>query len=203
MEAVYGRGMPRPHASQPIGRPSEVLIGARHAALDRETFSMDRLIPTPIGELSFRDATDADLGFLAQLYASTRQEELKQVPWTEEQKADFLRMQFDAQHSFYRRQFPDADFLVMTLDERPIGRIYIDRREDEIRLVDIAFLPEFRGGGAGKAVLDRLLDEGRQQGKIVRIHVERFNPALRLYRRLGFEEVDNHGVYYLMEWKPE
>ncbi|MCP4663054.1 MAG: GNAT family N-acetyltransferase [bacterium] len=47
-----------------------------------------------------------------------------------------------------------------------------------------------------------LLTEAEEAGKPVRIHVERFNPAMRLYERLGFTQVDDQGVYYLMEWSP-
>ena len=47
-----------------------------------------------------------------------------------------------------------------------------------------------------------VLAEGQRVGKPVRIHVERNNPALRLYHRLGFSSVEDQGVYYLMEWRP-
>ena len=34
------------------------------------------------------------------------------------------------------------------------------------------------------------------------IHVEMSNPARRLYERLGFAPVEEHGVYLLMERRP-
>ncbi len=43
-----------------------------------------------------------------------------------------------------------------------------------------------------------LLAEGERTGKTVSIHVERHNPALGLYDRLGFRPVGEHGVYVLM-----
>ena len=82
----------------------------------------------------------------------------------------------------------------------PIGRLYVDRRTEEIRIIDIALLPEYRGKGVGSKLIRALLDEAEQERMPVRIHVERFNPALRLYRRLGFKVVEDEGVYYLMEW---
>ena len=39
-------------------------------------------------------------------------------------------------------------------------------------------------------------------GRPVGIMVEKFNPAMRLYRRLGFTDVAEHGVYQEMEWLP-
>ena len=51
-------------------------------------------------------------------------------------------------------------------------------------------------------LLRQVMDRGAAAGKPVTIHVEEFNPALSLYRRLGFEHVDTNGVYFLMRWTP-
>lgn len=167
----------------------------------------DRPIVTaaPSG-LSYRWITDADLPFLAEVYASTRREEVARTPWSDEQRQAFLRWQFENQHQHYQQYYPDCEFLVIEKDavgrREPIGRLYVDRWEDEIRLVDIALLPEHRGGGLGGKILGALLEEGREKGLPVSIHVEYNNPALRLYKRLGFRHVDSNGVYYLMRWNP-
>lgn len=124
------------------------------------------------------------------------------VPWSDQEKDDFLRFQFDAQHKYYMQQFPKAAFDLVLLGGEPIGRLYIDRREDEIRLIDIALLPESRGQGLGGAIMQDILAEGEEAGKLVRIHVEHNNPAMRLYLRLGFEKIEEQGVYHLMEWTP-
>ncbi len=151
---------------------------------------------------TLRPITDADLDFLRRVYASTREDELAPVPWSDEQKTEFLGFQFHAQHTHYQEHFPDAAFDVIELEGRPVGRLYIDRREDEIRLVDIALLTEYRGRGLGGEILEEILDEGRQKGLLVRIHVEHNNPAMRLYLRLGFRKIEEQGVYHLMEWAP-
>jgi len=159
-----------------------------------------RHLPSVIG---FRPITDDDLAFLSQLYASTRAEEVAQVAdWSEEQKKQFLQMQFDAQHSYYQEQFSQAEYLLIEQSGEPIGRIYIDRRADEIRLIDIALLPAARGNRLGAALLEELLDEARGNALPVRIHVEKNNPAMRLYVRLGFVRIEDQGVYDLMEWSP-
>ncbi len=152
--------------------------------------------------IRFRAANNADIPFLCTLYASTRADELSQLDWSEEQKTTFLKMQFDAQHHHYHEQFPATDFLVIEQDGAQIGRVYIDRREDELRLIDIALMPETRNQGLGGALLLDLLDEAQNTGLPVRIHVETFNPAMRLYLRLGFKPVEDRGVYQLMEWLP-
>ncbi len=151
----------------------------------------------------FRPITDSDRTFLLKLYGSTRTDELALTGWTEDQKKEFLNQQFSAQHTYYQENFPNASFLIIQDGETPVGRIYTDRRPDEIRLIDIALLPDYRGRGLGTALLEELIAEASKAGKPLRIHVEKFNPALRLYERLGFRHIADSGVYFLMEWSPE
>lgn len=152
--------------------------------------------------IAFRAMTAEDQPFLKRLYASTRTEELAQTDWSEAEKASFLEFQFSAQHKFYTEQFTEAEFHIVLLEGEPIGRLYVDRREAEIRLIDIALLPEHRGKGIGSSLVRDLLAEGARISKPIRIHVEQFNSALRLYERLGFRRIADKGVYYLMEWTP-
>ncbi|MCA9032060.1 MAG: GNAT family N-acetyltransferase, partial [Planctomycetaceae bacterium] len=135
-------------------------------------------------------------------YASTREEELRPVPWSNEDKAAFLKMQFDAQHNHYMKEFASASFDVIELDGEAIGRLYLDRWDDQIRIIDIALLPTSRGQGIGGEIMQSILAEATSAGKAVTIHVEGNNPAQRLYKRLGFKKVDDTGVYHLMRWDP-
>ena len=150
--------------------------------------------------LNFRRITDADLAFLARVYASIRAEELAVTDWSDERKAAFLDHQFQAQHAHYQRYYPNADWLVTAHQGRDIGRLYIERWPSQHRIIDIAFLPEHCGKGFGAALLGDLMDEATAAGKAVSIHVEKLNPAMRLYRRLGFVTEEDKGVYDLMRW---
>jgi ribosomal protein S18 acetylase RimI-like enzyme len=150
--------------------------------------------------LTFRPIADADLPFLARVYASTRAEEIAVTPWTDQQKAAFLDMQFHAQHTHYQQYYPEADWLVTMRAGEDIGRLYIERWPSQHCIIDIAFLPEHRGKGLGDALLRDLMDEAAAAGKAVSIHVEKYNPAMRLYRRLGFKTEEDKGVYDLMRW---
>lgn len=161
--------------------------------------SLSSRLPKAVG---FRAITDADLPFLSQLYASTRADELATVPWSEEEKQQFLSMQFNAQHRYYQEHFQQAQFLIIEHQQQAIGRVYVDRRDDELRLIDIALTPEQRQQGLGSALLQDLLQEASERQLPIRIHVEQFNPALRLYQRLGFELIEDKGVYQYMEWVP-
>jgi ribosomal protein S18 acetylase RimI-like enzyme len=121
------------------------------------------------------------------------------VPWDDAQKHTFLRMQYDAQDAWWRENYAQASFDVIVADGEPVGRLYVHRGESEIRIVDIALLPEYRGGGIGTRLLQDLVDEADAAGKSVTIHVERLNPALRLYERLGFSLAEDKGVHLLLE----
>ena len=153
--------------------------------------------------ITLRPISDADLDFLCRVYGSTRTEELAQTDWDEATKAAFLRSQFEAQHRHYHEHYAAARFELILLDGESIGRVYVARWAHEIRIVDIALLPAFRGRGIGTALLEQILSEGRQRGVPVTIHVERFNPALRWYERLGFRLAEDKGVYLFLHMTPE
>ena len=151
--------------------------------------------------MTLRPVRDDDGEFLYRVYAGTRSDELAVTGWSDEEKEEFLRMQFRAQHTHYHENFGGADFLIIEKDGTPIGRLYLERRTDEHRIIDIALLPGERGAGLGGALMGQILLEAAAAGKMVRIHVERNNPAMHLYERLGFRKVEDQGVYWLMEWK--
>lgn len=153
-------------------------------------------------QLTLRPSTENDLDFLKEVYASTRLDELNITGWTQEQLDDFLTMQFNAQHRFYKEQFAEADFDIVQCNGSDVGRLYLDDRDEEIRIVDIALLPQFRGLGLGTRLLDQVMTRANSERKFVRIHVEKNNPALTLYQRLDFTDVADKGVYLLMEKSP-
>jgi len=149
-----------------------------------------------------RPSNAADTDFLYSVYASTRAEEMARVDWTTEQQESFLRMQFRAQTQFYVENYPGAEFQVIMLNNQPIGRLYIHRRDNEIRIMDIALLPDHRNAGIGSTLLQEILEQGKNLHLPVTVHVEQFNPAMHLYQRMGFQPKEDKGVYLLMEWSP-
>jgi N-acetylglutamate synthase-like GNAT family acetyltransferase len=155
-----------------------------------------------MSELTLRPITADDLSFLYQVYAGTRMAELAQTDWPAGQKSAFLQQQFTAQHEYYQANYPAARFQIIERQGTPIGRLYVDRWADQIRIMDIALLPDQRGHGVGTQLLETILSEGRQASLPVTIHVERFNPALCWYERLGFRVVEDKGVYYFLKWTP-
>ena len=153
--------------------------------------------------VGYRPAGEADLPFLFQVYASTRVEELAQTGWPAELQNVFLRQQFEAQHHHYRTYYPAAEWLVVQCRGEDVGRLYLEEWPGQLRIIDIALLPSARGHGLGAAILSDTLAMAAARGKAASIHVEKNNPAMRLYRRLGFLTVEDKGVYDLMEWHPD
>jgi ribosomal protein S18 acetylase RimI-like enzyme len=154
------------------------------------------------GNVELRPVAAGDRAFLCRVYASTRTEELAVVPWDDVQKEVFLRAQFDAQDRWYGEHYARASRHVVLVGGEPAGRLYVHRGADEIRIVDIALLPAHRGNGVGTSLLRDLLAEAEAAGKRLTIHVERLNPALRLYERLGFSLAEDKGVYLFLERRP-
>lgn len=149
-----------------------------------------------------RSETGEDIDFLSRLYISTRWEELQQTGWTDAQKQAFLHQQFTFQYTHYQQHYADAARGILQQDDIPRGRLYLLQMPGDLRIVDISLLPEWRGQGIGAALIGAVFELARSRRSIVSIHVESFNPARRLYDRLGFQEVADLGVYRRMQWTP-
>lgn len=150
-----------------------------------------------------RPATDLDDEFLLEVYASTRVDELFGLGWDAAQVRDFVQMQHRAQTKEYRTRFPDADYSIITLSARSVGRLWVDHHDEEIRILDITVLPADRGRGIGTTLLRRLQSDAASAGVPLRDSVLIDNPrAEALYRRLGFVQVGEQGMYRSMEWLP-
>lgn len=147
--------------------------------------------------LGSRAATEEDDSFLQELFASTRPQELAFFGANEEQKRAFVIMQF----SILPRSYPKAEHTIILAGNVPIGRTIIDRHRDELRLVDIALLPDFRNCGIGALLVQQLLDEGRERQLPVRLQVFKYGAAVPFYERLGFRSIDDDGSYLKMEWR--
>lgn len=150
--------------------------------------------------LRLRAATDADEPLLFEVYAASRAAEMAQTSWTPEQQFAFVAMQHRAQAAAYRERHPDGRFLVVERDGTGIGRLYLARLDGgELRVLDIALLPAWCGKGIGSALLRAVFAFADAEHSMVSLHVEAWNPAMRLYARLGFVEAARNDVYVRME----
>lgn len=155
---------------------------------------------TASAHFTLRPAEPRDEAFLFALYASTREEEMSAWGWDEAQKQAFLRLQFRGQQQHYQTAYQGADHSIIMIAGRAAGRLMTLRTESEIRLVDIALLPEDRGKGIGERLMRDLQQQARESGIPLRLHVERFNRAARFYERLGFRVIEDRGTHFFMQW---
>ncbi len=155
----------------------------------------------PAHLVTVRPATRDDEDFLFQLFATTRPE-LSLLNLEESQKRALIKMQFDAQRQQYDACYPQAESGIILSDGQAVGRLLVDRSEREIVLIDIALLPEHRNRGIGTGLIRKLLGDAAGAGKAVRLHVLKSNPALRLYERLGFYQVEDQSMYFEMKCEP-
>jgi RimJ/RimL family protein N-acetyltransferase len=154
--------------------------------------------------ITLRPVTPEDEEFLLKVYASARAEELAQTPWSDSQREAFLRMQLAAQQSHYRQHNPTATHDLIFLDSEAIGRLYVARREQEVRILDITILHEYRNRGVGTELIKGLMEEAARRGQPLNIYVEFYNPSYKLFERLGFSKVeraDDDGINHLLEWR--
>jgi ribosomal protein S18 acetylase RimI-like enzyme len=152
------------------------------------------------GAVALRPVAEGDRAFLVELYGSVREPELARVPWDGVTKRAFIEHQFSAQDAHYREHYPGATLDVIEIDDEPAGRLYVHRGPRDIRIMDIALAPAFRGRGIGSELLRSLIGEADTSERTLSIHVEANNPARRLYERLGFRLAGEHGVYLLMSY---
>jgi ribosomal protein S18 acetylase RimI-like enzyme len=151
-------------------------------------------------EIGLRPSGPADREFLLRVYVSTRLDELAGLLWDQSAKDSFLRSQAEAQDADYRLRRPNAQFLVITADGEDVGRLYrVELAGEELRLMDIALVPEWRGRGIGTALIGDLVTEARERGLLLSLHVEHHNPVRRLYDRLGFHVAAQDDVNARME----
>lgn len=150
--------------------------------------------------ITVRDEQPSDEAFLFELYASTRREELDAWGWPPEMRSAFLTMQFKASRG-YRSTFPEAEFQIVMLDGVNAGRLIIHRTREELRVVDIALLPQHRNAGIGTALLRRIFGEAAATKKPLRLQVLKGSRAGGLYQRLGFEKTGETELHFDMEWR--
>lgn len=148
-------------------------------------------------------AGEADQGFLFEVYAATRREEVASWGWPDQEQDRFLRMQFQVRDRAYSQQYPGLERSVVLVGPRRVGAALLARSAREIHLVDIALLPEFRGRGIGTAVLQALQREAEGTGRTLSLCVEKGNhPARLLYERLGFARTGETATHLAMAWRP-
>jgi ribosomal protein S18 acetylase RimI-like enzyme len=151
-------------------------------------------------KITLRPIGPEDEPFLLALYATTRQLELSQVPWDDKQKEAFVTHQFLAQRLHYQSHYPEASYDLVLQNDQPIGRLYVLREAEEMRILDLSLIPESRNQGIGTRLIQGVMEEAKAGNRRLRIYLETFNPSVSLFERLGFRVIQNDNMNLLLEW---
>lgn len=152
--------------------------------------------------ISLRPVTPGDEEILLEIYKRSRGDDLRGLGWTEDRINEFLGMQYDAHKHFLESEYQRATDEVILCEGEPAGRLFVERREHEIRVIDLALLPEHRNNGIGEFLIRRLQNEARLEVKPLRLQVIRFNRAVNFFERSGFVRTSETGTHFQMEWVP-
>ena len=152
--------------------------------------------------ISTRPVTSDDHEFLFEVYQSSRGDDLRGLGWEQARVIEFLRMQYEAHQQFHDREFKNATDEIILVGGERAGRLVIERREHEIRWIDLSLLPQFQNSGVGSFLIRKIQDDARRTRKPLRLQIIRFNRAVNLFERLGFVRTSETGTHFQLEWTP-
>lgn len=140
-------------------------------------------------ELKFERASGADVEAIFALSKALidQYEDVESIDY--DKVLQWVRRKIDTQIGEYQRVLMDGDLA---------GYVHFHLDGERMELDDLYILPEYRGRGIGTAVVEKCCAETE---KPVYLYVFRRNEgAVRLYRRLGFEIVQEVGSSrYIMQ----
>lgn len=145
-------------------------------------------------EIELRPVFPEDREILVKIYESSREIELSMTNWGVEQRRAFAELQLEAQTRHYAETYPDATHSIILFKGESAGRLYVNRGDTQIAILDISVLPEYRDRGIATQLIQGLISEARPAKKSIRVYVESFNPAQRLFIGLGFQAVEQEGI---------
>ena len=162
--------------------------------------SVASAVPVMSEILTLRPTRADDQEFLYRLFYSVHTEKLRLVPLGEEEKTKLVELMYQGFTRHYSSLAPVSDDRLILLNNESIGRMILLQTREEIRLADLAILPEYRKRGIGSALIGQVQTESMMSKRPVRLQVAQFDRALGLYRRLGFYKTDVEGPYIHLEW---
>jgi len=154
-----------------------------------------------------RAAGPGDEAFLYEMFVASREREFGPLP--AEMRDTIAREQFAILQNGVKTDHPDAQqFVVIAPNtsgdvEIRVGMLLLAEHPDALWVIDLALDPAHRNRGFGSAILRSLMESCRRSGKIMKGSVTPYNPARRLYARLGIRELGADRGYIALEWRPE
>jgi ribosomal protein S18 acetylase RimI-like enzyme len=152
--------------------------------------------------LNLRPAGPEDEPLLHALFAEDKQAELAGAGMPAALVQTLVEMQYRGRQTTYTARYPESEDSILLGDfDEPVGRLLLHRKPGCWRIVDIAVLAAHRGRGLGTRALEDCQRRAAAVGASLELHVERQNPAQRLYRRQGFQIASEDAIGLEMVWR--
>lgn len=130
---------------------------------------------SPVTDMDFRQATPVDFDYCAKLYFAAMAATIRE-----------FELDIDKHLTGFRDRWSAAETRIITRDDADIGWLQAAAEGDALFLKQLFVDASLRCQGIGTEVMHRLIDEAARAGCAMTLAVVKTNPALRLYRRLGF-----------------
>lgn len=125
--------------------------------------------------LSFRQATEADIPLLLDLWRDTMSVNFSALGISPADEKPIERI---------RKRFECAS--IISLEGSPVGLFKVARDGKDWKLIQILLSPSVQRQGIGARLIRDLIVEAQSFGASLSLSVLKRNPALELYLRLGF-----------------
>lgn len=151
-------------------------------------------------DIRLRKRSECDSAFLFQLFSQIKKVELHFDLFPEEISSRILQMQYNAWEEMVRTRYSGSDDFIIMFDSERVGRVQFSETAEELRIINISILPLFQGEGIGTEILRKLLTDATRKKLQATLEVDKSNPAINLYRRLGFTEYQDGQLKTLMKY---
>lgn len=152
-------------------------------------------------DIRLKKRSECDSAFLFHLFSQIKKAELHFDLYPEDISSQIFQMQFNAWEQMVHTNYPGCGDFLITCDSEKAGRLQVDRDSEEFRIINISLLPSFRNRGVGTKIIRDILAEARQKGKPVYLEVDKNNPAVKLYLRLGFKVCQENELKFSMKYQ--
>ncbi len=157
------------------------------------------------GPYTFRRIEERDSEFVRSLFHITLRSQMpfEQTGLSDDQIDALLDHQLEAQTLHYSSNYPQAEISIVEHPDGPVARLIIIEFDNEVRLGDLMVLPEHQNNGLCSYIMDQYVALGLATGRMIRLHVEKVNRAINLYKRKHFVIIEDLSSHWLMEYQPE